>query len=203
MAEYADCQPVARIGEACLRALVERAQLGDEAAFEAIYGDLAPRVLRFVRHYLGDPDLAEEVMQVTFMRVIEGLHRYQVRDRVPFAAWVFRIARNAAVDARRSSHLTATLEIADLRAASTNGPFEMAVAAIERERLAAALATLPPAQHDVLVYRFLAELTPAEVARLMNRSEGAVRVLQHRAIGALRRRLAPAVLVAAVAREAS
>ncbi len=79
MAEYADCQPVARIGEACLRALVERAQLGDEAAFEAIYGDLAPRVLRFVRHYLGDPDLAEEVMQVTFMRVIEGLHRYQVR----------------------------------------------------------------------------------------------------------------------------
>lgn len=175
--------------DAMLRPLVERAQRGDEVAFGDIYADLAPRVLRFLRHEVRDAETAEDLMQRTFVRAIEGLPRYRPRDGVPFAAWIFRIARNAVIDDHRATHQTTTLEAAEDLPESTPGPAELAEAEFEHERLVEALEGLPPDQHDVLVYRFFAELRPPEVARLMTRSEGAVRVLQHRALGSLRRRL--------------
>jgi len=178
-----------RIEPTEIEALVEHARAGDEAAFSAIYGLFAPRVLRFLCHEVGDPDVAEELMQRTFLRIIETLPRFETRQGVPFGAWVFRIARNAAIDERRRVHPT-VIDDAMALPSLHEGPDELAVAALERQDLLAALERLPGDQHDVLVYRFFAELSPREVARLMDRSDGAVRVLQHRALRALRSVLA-------------
>lgn len=172
--------------ESEVRPLVQRAQHGDDDAFAVLYAELAPRVLRYLGAQVRDPDRAEELMQMTFVKAIEALPRYQLRDHVPFAAWIFRIARNAMIDDRRSAWPVIGLDAAEQLPARDAGPAELVEAAAERQNLLDALDRLRPDQREVLVYRFFAELRPPDVARLMDRSEGAVRVLQHRALGALR-----------------
>lgn len=173
--------------------LIRRAQLGESAAFAAIYDELAPSVLRFLAHQVGDPDLAEELMQRTFVKIIEALPRYRTRRGVPFRAWVFRIARNLAVDTHRTAHPALDLATIDDPVAATPGPEDLAVTSEARHELLAAVDRLPRDQHDVIVYRFFGDLAPHEVAPLMHRSDGAVRILQHRALRRLRELLEPAV----------
>ena len=175
----------ARHDEAAIDALVRRAAAGDAAAFAGLYDAYAPRVRRFLRHQLGDADVAEELLQRTFVKMIEALPRYRSRG-LPFGAWVFRIARNAVIDHRRTAHPGLSLDLAMERASDAGDPVVAAERDHDRARLRAALDALPGDQREVLVWRFFAELTPAETAALMGRSNGAVRVLQHRALGALR-----------------
>ncbi|MHB8893313.1 MAG: RNA polymerase sigma factor [Candidatus Limnocylindrales bacterium] len=165
--------------------LVRSAAAGDAAAFAGLYDAYAPRVRRFLRHQLGDADVAEELLQHTFVSMIEALPRY--RDRgLPFGAWVFRIARNAVIDHRRTSHPGLELDAAVDRASDAGDPVTSAEREHDRAWLRAALDGLPADQREVLVWRFFAELSPGETAVLMGRSNGAVRVLQHRALAALR-----------------
>jgi RNA polymerase sigma-70 factor (ECF subfamily) len=171
--------------DANVDALVARAAAGDGAAFAELYDAFAPRVRRFLRHQLGDGDLAEELVQRTFTRMIEALPHYEQRG-LPFGAWVFRIARNAVIDHRRTSHPALPLDVALDRPAETDDPVASAERRDDRARLRAALVALPDDQRDVLTWRFFADLSPAETAALMGRSNGAVRVLQHRALARLR-----------------
>ena len=166
-------------------AVVGRAAAGDPAAFACLYDAYAPRVRRFLRHQLGDADLAEELLQRTFVKMIESLPRYQSRG-LPFGAWVFRIARNAVIDHRRTSHPAVSLEATAERPSDVGDPVASAERDQDRAQLRTALDALPPDQREVLVWRFFAELSPAETAVLMGRSNGAVRVLQHRAMVSLR-----------------
>jgi RNA polymerase sigma-70 factor (ECF subfamily) len=169
--------------------LVERARNGDAEAFSAIYDDLAPRVLRFLCHQVASPDLAEELMQRTFVKVIEALPRFQPRRGVPFRAWVFRVARNLCIDERRTAHAAVGLDAVSDRPSDAPGPEQTLEAAVERSELLGALERLPADQHDVIVYRFFADLSPREVASLVHKSEGSVRVTQHRALQRLRQLL--------------
>ncbi len=182
-----DGQP---IDEALVERLVRSAAAGDAAAFGAIYDAYAPRVRRFLRRQTGDPDLAEELLQRTFVKMIEALPRYRQRG-LPFGAWVFRVARNTVIDYRRTSHPAVSLDLAAGLAESRPGDAGDPVSAAERHddraRLRMALDTLPPDQQEVLVWRFFADLAPAETAAIMGRSNGAIRVLQHRALTSLRR----------------
>lgn len=170
--------------------MVERARRGDPEAFTAIYDELAPRVLRFLHHHVTDPDLAEELMQRTFVKVIEALPRFEVRGSVPFRAWVFRLARNVAIDDHRTTHPALDVDAIGDPPSAEPTPAEALEREVERDELLAAIDRLPQDQHDVIMYRFFADLSPRETAPLLHRSEGAVRVLQHRAIGRLRALLA-------------
>jgi RNA polymerase sigma-70 factor (ECF subfamily) len=177
--------------DAAVNALVRRASAGDSAAFAEIYDAYAPRVRRFLCHQVSSGDLAEELLQRTFVKMIEALPRYQSRG-LPFGAWVFRIARNAVIDHRRTAHPAITLDAVADRPSDGGDPVWTAERDQDREVLRAALDALPPDQRQVLVWRFFAELSPAETAVLMGRSNGAVRVLQHRALVSLREVLEPA-----------
>lgn len=165
--------------------LVRRAAAGDAVAFSQLYDAYAPRVRRFLRHQLGDPDVAEDLLQRTFVKMIEALPRYRERG-LPFGAWVFRIARNAVIDHRRTSRPAEPIEAALDQPATAGDPALEAERSAEATLLRAALDELPADQREVLVWRFFAELSPAETAALMGRSNGAVRTLQHRALQALR-----------------
>ena len=180
-----------RHDEAAIDALVRRAAAGDAAAFAGLYDTYAPRVRRFLRHQLGDGDVAEDLLQRTFVKMIEALPRYRSRG-LPFGAWVFRIARNAVIDHRRTAHPGIPLDTAIDRAADAGDPVATAERDQDRASLWAALDALPADQREVLVWRFFAELSPAETAVVMGRSNGAVRVLQHRALANLRGILGPA-----------
>lgn len=174
-----------RPDDAAIDVLVRRAASGDGAAFAALYDAYASRVRRFLRHQLGDADVAEELLQRTFVKMIEALPRYRSRG-LPFGAWVFRIARNVVIDHRRTSHPGVSLDAVVGHASDAGDPVAAAERGHDRARLRSALDALPPDQREVLVWRFFADLTPAETAALMGRSNGAVRVLQHRALAALR-----------------
>jgi len=136
----------------------------------------------------GAPKSAEDLTQKVFLKMIEQLPKYEPRG-IPFAAWVFRVARNAWIDEDRTARPTVSLGLLTETAALTVGPHEAAVAAMESETLRTAVATLQPDQRDVIASRFFAGLSCRETAMQMGRSEGSVRVIQHRALAALRKRM--------------
>ncbi len=178
--------------------LVERARSGDGAAFAALYDVFAPRIYRFFRFRVSAAELAEDLTQRVFLKMIEQLPNYEQRG-IPFAAWVFRVARNAWIDEDRTSHPSVPIDQLVDSATEEDGPDDLAAAAIESEQLRKAIAALPPDQREVVACRFFAGLSSRETAVQMGRSEGSVRVIQHRALAALRRKL-PAIDRAAGAR---
>jgi RNA polymerase sigma-70 factor (ECF subfamily) len=176
------------MSEAEIQSLVRRAQGGDDAAFAALYDVFAPRLYRFFRFRASVAEAAEDLTQRVFLKMIEQLPGYQPRG-IPFAAWVFRVARNAWIDEDRTKHPSVSLDTLSDSPSDSDGLDALAAASIESDLVRQAIAALPRDQREVIECRFFADLTPRETAALMGRSEGSVRVLQHRALAALRRRL--------------
>jgi len=167
---------------------VARARLGNPAAIGDLYDFFADRVYRFVLVRVRSPADAEDLLQHVFVKVIESLPRYEERG-LPFAAWLFRIARNAVIDHERTGRDHASLDESFERPDGRRGPEALAEAAFERAALRSAIGRLTAEQRDVITYRFFAGLTPRETGLLMDRQEGAIRALQFRAIQALRESL--------------
>jgi len=175
-----------------IEALVERAQAGDRVALGAIYDRLAGRVYRFALFRVGSAADAEDLMQRTFLKMIESLPRYQPRG-IPFEAWFFRIARNAVIDHLRGRRPHEPLESLVQVDSVTPGPEESAELAMEFRRLETALQELTPVQQEVIGYRFMAGLSARETGLVIGKREGSVRALQFRALQALRLSLGRAV----------
>jgi RNA polymerase sigma-70 factor, ECF subfamily len=158
---------------------VDRAREGDEDALRLLYLLFADHVYGLVLGVVRHPHDAEDVTSEVFARLPRALGRY-VPGSSPFTAWLLRVARNAALDHLRGQRSVPVAEV--------QGPDTVVedVADDRLEALRSALATLPADQRRVVLLRFVAGLTPREVAARMGRSEDAVHALQHRA----RRRLA-------------
>jgi RNA polymerase sigma-70 factor (ECF subfamily) len=187
------------VDEAKLERVVARAVAGEHAAITEIYDAFAGRIYRFALLHAREPADAEDLLQRTFLKVIEGLPRYQDRG-LPFAAWIFRIARNVAIDHGRSRRDQATLDAVQEQPDSRRGPEELAEATADQEIVRAALLQLTSEQRDVIMYRFFAGLSHGEIAALMGKREGSVRGLQFRALEALRSTLSSEELMRAGAR---
>ena len=169
--------------------LVLRARTGDADAFACLYDLFAPRLHRYIRFRVREPSDAEDLVQRVFVSVIEAMPRYEQRG-VPFAAWLFRLAHNAVIDFARTTREHRPLDSIADSPADAPGPAEAAVRSSDLATLDAAIRTLTPDQQQVIACRFFAGLSSAETARVLGRREIAVRALQFRALGALRRRLA-------------
>jgi RNA polymerase sigma-70 factor (ECF subfamily) len=167
--------------------LLNRARKGDSQAFGELYEHYAPRVFRFLFAHLDNRLDAEDLLTEVFLRAWRSLPAYQERG-LPFAAYLFRIARNLLTDYyRQSVHSRGQVSIEDLSLQDTEmGPGDQTSAGFARSELRQHLAQLREDYRSVLVLRFLGELSPEETAQVMGRSPGAVRVLQHRALSALR-----------------
>jgi RNA polymerase sigma-70 factor (ECF subfamily) len=168
--------------------LVERAQRGDGAALAALYDLFAPRVYRFFRFRVAAAEAAEDLTQKVFLKMIEQLPKYEPRG-IPFAAWLFRVARNAWIDESRTHRSWVPIDELHNSPGNSDGPEELAAAAVDAQQLRRAIESLPTDQREVIACRFFAGLSCRETAAQMGRSEGSVRVIQHRAVAALRRRL--------------
>jgi RNA polymerase sigma-70 factor (ECF subfamily) len=158
----------------------------------AVYARYAAPLYRFILRRVGDPMVAEELLQDVFVRMLVGLPQYENRG-YPISAWLYRIAACRAIDwlrvnsRRRAESLDRAAEVA-----STGWPDGENTAADregEQRTLAAALAQLSERQSAVIRLRFFAELPIAEVARQLDLTLGAVKVLQHRGLTALRHQL--------------
>ena len=167
--------------------LIVLAKDGEADAFGELYERYVQTIFRFVYVRLDDRRDAEDLTEEVFLRVWQSLRNYREQG-VPFLAFLFRIARNAVIDFYRSSKSSAHQEsiednpLQDLR----SDPGEQAITNLEHQELRRILDTMREDYRMVLVLRFLSELSPEETAQVMGRSTGAVRVLQHRALAALR-----------------
>jgi RNA polymerase sigma-70 factor, ECF subfamily len=182
----ADTGPV--IGAAFGTRLTE-AQGGDEAAFACLFRDVQPALLRYLRVIA--PEAADDVAGETWLRVVAGLADFRGGEGA-FRAWLFTIARHRAIDAGRSRARRRTIPLPENGAAEQLAAPDAADVALERITTHAVLAlisALPPDQAEIIVLRVVAGLAAHDVARLVGKSPGAVRVAAHRGL----RRLAAAV----------
>jgi RNA polymerase sigma-70 factor (ECF subfamily) len=173
-----------------LAALLADAKAGDSRAFAAIYDAYAGRLHRFLLVRVDEPADAEDLLQRVFVKVIEALPRYEDRG-LPFGAWLFRIARNVAIDFARARPNEQALTVVDDHADERRQPAAVAELEVDRRLVREALDLLTPDQRDVVIYRFFAGLSPREIGALMNKHEGSVRATQFRALATLRRHLEP------------
>jgi RNA polymerase sigma-70 factor (ECF subfamily) len=168
--------------------LIKKAQHGDPYAFGELYEIHAPAVYRYLYAHLASQMDAEDLTGEVFLKAWQSLPRYIERG-VPFLAFLFRIAKNALVDHYRQNNRLEVKDPDDMdgyKAESTLEAAHMASSNIEHQNMLDVLSRLRPDYQSVLTLRFISELSPKETALVMKRSVGAVRVLQHRALAALR-----------------
>lgn len=167
--------------------LVRRAQNNDREAFAQLYEAYFEKIYRYVTLRLGDEMEAEDITQQVFLNTLRSISSFKWRGK-PFSAWLFRIAHNLVTDYLRKKK-RATLPLDQSAVDDEPNPEQIAEEKLDFERLLQATKKLTEAQREVLSLRFSSGLPIAEVARVMGRSEGAVKALQHAAILALRREL--------------
>ena len=167
--------------------LVVRAKAGDHAAFTQIYERYAPAIYRYIYFRIGEAELAEDLQAEVFLRMLEGIHRYEDRGW-PISAWLYRIARDRTIDTmrRRRSRQQVPLEA---WGGSCDGPEHSVGTQMEYEELSRTLEDLTNDQRQVIQLRFLAEMSIQEGAQKLGRTEGSVKALQHRGLQSLARRL--------------
>jgi RNA polymerase sigma-70 factor, ECF subfamily len=157
--------------------LVQRAVMcakaGDSDGLHFLYARYAPDVQRYVASFVHDHHEAEDITQDVFAKLVKGIKKYEQRE-VPFAAWILRVARNAALDHLRARRAIPTEEVR----VADNGHAAMS---FDRGRdLRHALEDLPDAQREVLVLRHVVGLSPEEIADTLGKSESSVHGLHHR-----------------------
>ena len=172
--------------------LVEEAKTGDADAFGQLYERYAADIYRFLYAHLADRLEAEDLTAEVFLRAWRYLPRYRERG-FPFSSFLYRVARNMLIDHRRGLKRQRQFQERNLPPSFADGmgPDEDIARRADRRVLHQALSQLRADYRDVLVLRFLNGCSVAEVADIMRRSHGAVRVLQHRALKALREHLPP------------
>jgi RNA polymerase sigma-70 factor, ECF subfamily len=158
------------------------AQGGDETAFACLFRDLQPALLRYLQVITPE---AEDVAGDTWLQVVKGLPGFRGGEEA-FRAWLFTIARHRAVDAGRSRSRRPDVplglnEAAELQPAGPDAA-ELALEAISTRSVLALIKTLPREHAEIIMLRVVAGLEAADVARIVGKTPGAVRVTAHRAL---------------------
>jgi RNA polymerase sigma-70 factor (ECF subfamily) len=166
--------------------LVQRAQNNDQEAFAQLYEEHFDKIYRYLALRIGNEMEAEDMTQQVFLNALQSISSFRWKG-VPFSAWLYRIAHNQAVDHLRKNKKRSTVPLDESLASSGDSPHSAAERKMDIEQLLAATRRLTGAQREVISLRFTSELSIAQVAGIMGKSEGAVKALQHSAIVALRR----------------
>lgn len=172
--------------------LLDRAKRAEPAALGMLYDQYVDRIYAYVYHRVGQADVAEDLTGQVFMRMLEAVrtgHGWQTS----FSGWLYRIAHNIVIDHYRRKGRATFVDIEDAAPmqAQSGDPVASTESQFERQRLRQALAELTDEQAQVISLRFLEDLSIAEVAVIMQKTEGAVKALQYRAVLALRRVMQP------------
>jgi RNA polymerase sigma-70 factor, ECF subfamily len=170
-----------------VRLLVRRAKLGDREAVDALYRRYSDPILAFLTALVGNRHDAEDLTTQTFLRMIESLPRFQL-GTAPFSAWLYRIARNLAFDHFRSNRRSQPLAaVPAARGSEQPSAEDRAMQWFGLASILRVLRVLPEEQQQVVLLKFVCSLGNGEVARVVGKTEGAVKALQHRALDSLQR----------------
>ena len=167
--------------------LVRRAKQHDQAALTQIYEENFDRIYRYIVLKIGEKTEAEDMTQQVFLSAFKSISSFKYKKGTPFSAWLFRIAHNRIVDYLRKKSRRATVPLNESLASGSSDPRLEVERNLDIEHLVSATKRLTGAQQEVISLRFAGELSIAQAARVMGKSEGAVKALQHSAIVSLRK----------------
>src|SRR5437868_2010658 len=183
--------PTAKVSDAQrVRALVDRAQQGDRAALEELYLIHFDRIYSYLHVTVGNRHDAEDLTTQTFLKMLESIGRFRWQS-APFSAWLFRIAHNLAMDHFRAGRRWQPEEEVPEPPGSEEPSAELeAMQSIGRDSMMELIEKLSPEQQQVLTLKFVFNFPNAEVATILGKTEGAIKSLQHRALGSLQKQIA-------------
>jgi RNA polymerase sigma-70 factor (ECF subfamily) len=172
--------------------LIAKAKDGDPEAFGILYERYVPKIYRYIYYRTGNRDDAQDLTAKTFHRALKSIHRYVDRG-APFTAWLYRIAHNAVANwhRHRSRHPVVALDAIVTAAEDRLGPHASAVARENVGELLDAVRKLSSDRQELLILKFVEEMTNAEIGAVMGRTEGAIKSLYHRTLVTLREDLLP------------
>jgi len=162
--------------------LIRFSQQGDREAFACLYDTYRDRIHRYVYFRVIDLEVAEDITSLVFLRAWENLHSFQ-SGQSPFAGWLYRIAHNAIIDHYRTRKTLISLEkVNPLKLSYADEAEEKLDRKIRSQVLAEALKDLTDVQQEVLTLRFIFGWTILEIARKLDKRQGAIRALQMRGL---------------------
>jgi RNA polymerase sigma-70 factor, ECF subfamily len=158
---------------------------GDASAFGVLYDRYQPAIYRFVALKVGRREDAEDITHQVFMRAWQSVGTYEGRG-FPFSSWLYRIARNQIVDFYRAHREHTDLDEVEPLLLKEDDTADALDLKADVARVRAAMLELRTDYQDVIILRFIEERTLEEAAQALDRSVGATKVLQHRALRSLR-----------------
>jgi RNA polymerase sigma factor (sigma-70 family) len=166
-------------------ALVQRAIRHDTEAFGKLYDIHVDRIYKHIYYRMGNETDAEDLTQQVFLKAWQAIHRYK-RTESPFVAWLMTISHNVIVDFHRTRRDKADLETETLADDPASRPEQTTEAGFEQRRLRRVILQLGSDEQQVVVLRFMEGFEFREIASVIGKKEGNVRVILHRALVKLR-----------------
>lgn len=167
--------------------VLARASQGDKDAFGELYGHYMERIFNYVYYRTGNVHDAEDLTARVFQRAMNHIRNYTDRG-VPFSAWLYRIAHNLVANWHRDRSRKQEIPLDDVPILPARGdhPEVNLVRTEEQDALLRLIRRLPAERQNLLILKFVENLSNAEIGQIMGRSEGAVKSLYHRTLLALR-----------------
>jgi RNA polymerase sigma-70 factor (ECF subfamily) len=165
--------------------LVERSQKGDSEAFSQIYDEYVNQLYKYIYYKVKKEDV-EDLTETLFLKAWENIGKYKNRKNTSFRSWLYRIAHNLVVDHYRLTREHVSLDTRISSKSREADPKEMAQNVLDNENLKVAISKLKKNYRQIIVLKFINELSNKEICKVLKKSEGSVRILQYRALKALR-----------------
>jgi RNA polymerase sigma-70 factor (ECF subfamily) len=182
--------PNQRASSQQLRRLVEKAQLGDRDALEELYLLHFDRIYSYLHMSVGNRHDAEDLTTQVFVKMLESIGKFRWRA-APFSAWLFRIAHNLAMDHFRANRRwQPEEEVPEPDPGEGSAAEEEALESIGRQSMLELIENLSLEQQQVLTLKFVFNFSNADAATILDKTDGAIKSLQHRALASLQRQIA-------------
>ena len=163
-----------------LKISLKLAQNGNAEAFARIYDHFAGKIYKFIYFRVGHKEVAEDVLSDTFVKGWQKIN--QVNTPAALSAWLYQIAKNNIIDYYRVRKETVALTDVEEFLEDEINPVDTINLSVEQKKIIDMMDHLPIEQQQVIKYKFFEDLDNEEIAYIMGKTEGAIRVIQHRAI---------------------
>lgn len=165
--------------------IIEDAINGDEKAFGLLYSHYQPQIYRFIYIKVSKKEKAEDITHQVFLKAWQSIKRFTYQ-KLPLSSWLYRIARNQVIDVYRTQKIELNIEeIQEVASEDKKVEDEIDIKK-EVEKIKSAIRQLKPSQQDVIIMRYIEELSPQEIALALKKTPTAIRIIQYRALKSLR-----------------
>ena len=166
--------------------IIIQAKKGDAEAFGTLYDTYAPAIYRFALFKVGGKSDAEDITHQVFLKAWKSVKKYRDEGH-PFSSWLYRIAQNTIIDHYRSTKNHRNIDTLPEDSLSEHPGFEDNVdRGLQAEKVHRAIRELDDVSQSVLLMKFVNDLSNKEISATLQKSEGAIRVIQHRALKQLK-----------------